>query len=70
MPKPQRQSKSNQSTDGLTQEVKKIKLTRDQQTRDIVEKMEVESTNVQHKRNHEESLQNKPKRQRVAIQWP
>jgi hypothetical protein len=67
MPKPQRQSKSNQSTNGLAKEVNKIKLNRDHSRCDTVEKMEVDDLNAQ-KRSHCESLQNKPKRQR--IQWP
>lgn len=65
MPKPQRQSKSNQSTNGLAQEVKKIKLNREHKCE--IEKMEVDDRNVQ-KRIHGDILQNKPKRQR--IQWP
>lgn len=63
MPKPQRQSKLNQSTNGLAKEVKKIKLNRNSSRCDTVEKMEVDDGN-----SRTESLHNKPKRQR--IQWP
>lgn len=62
MPKPQRQSKTNLSTNGLAKEVNKIKL------RTCEEKMEVDIRCESHKRISEELHQNKSKRQR--IQWP
>lgn len=64
MPKPQRQSKTNLSTNRLAMEVNKIKLNR---SRTCEEKMEVDRCES-HKRINEELNQNKSKRQR--IQWP
>lgn len=64
MPKPQRQSKTNLSTNGLAKEVNKIKLNKN----NCDEKMEVDSRLESHKRSNEHDQANKSKRQR--IQWP
>lgn len=64
MPKPQRQSKTNQSTNGLAKEVKKIKL-----NRTTSDKMEVDEECAKNiKRISDDQQQTKTKRQR--IQWP